>query len=133
MARSYVKIYGPPVLKSLKALEKVAVEMSKKTTMKYYSTLVPSISPQDLYGGRVPGMAGYDQALRRYGDDILTEISMPVEEKIKLLSSSGDMLGEYDFFYEWGKDPSKAEVQELIGMLDDALADCGCRYTIVTK
>jgi len=29
---------------------------------------------------------------------------MPVEEKVKLISGSSDTLGDYDFFFEWGKD-----------------------------
>ena len=133
MARSYIKIYGPPILKALKALEKVAFEMGKKTTMKFYSTLVPSPSLLDVYGTRIPGQIGAGTGLQVFANQILTEIDIPAEEKVKLVSNAGDMLGEYDFFFEWGTDPSKAQVQELIGLLDDALADCGCRYTIVTK
>lgn len=134
MAKSYVKIYGPPVLKSLKALEKVALEMSKKTTMRYFSALVPGIAGIDEYG-RTSGFmyTGGVDTLERYTTGLLTEAGLTPEEKIKLISRSGETLGEYDFFFEWGTDPSKAQVEELIGLVDDALADCGCRYTIVTK
>ena len=129
MARSYIKIYGPPVLSSLKSLEKVAVEMSKKTTIRYYSALIPpmpstsmQMSPRD-----------YNDMMLNYTQGVLTDVELPGDEKIKLISKSGDTLGEYDFFFEWGREPTKKEVQELIGMIDETLADCGCRYTIVTK
>ena len=128
MAKSYIKIYGPPILKSLKALEKVAAEMSKKTTMRYYSVLVPQLpfySSGDL--------GSYDYVRREYVGGILADIDMTEQEKVKLVSRAGDTLGEYDFFFEWEKEPSKQQVEELISMIDEALADCGCRYTIVTK
>ena len=127
MTRSYVKIYGPPVLSSLRALEKVALEMSKKTTMKYYSVMVPSApyAPADA--------SAYGNVMRDYVAGILADVEMPAEEKVKLISKSGDTLGEYDFFFEWGEEPTMQQVQELIGKIDEALADCGCRYTMTTK
>lgn len=129
MTKSYVKIYGPPVLKSLKALEKVAVEMGKKTGMRHYSVLVPT--PEVASYGM--GSRDYSSTVQGYADSLLTGVELPAEEKIKLISKSGDTLGEYDFFFEWVEHPTKPEVRELIEMVDAALADCGCRYTIVTK
>ena len=130
MARSYIKIYGPPLLKSLRSLEKVAVEFSNKTTMRYYSAVVPS-PPQ--FGTLARGSDLRQETVLSYTQGILTEIDMSPEDKIKLISRSGDLLGDYDFFFEWGKEPTKQEVQELIAKIDETLADCGCRYSIVTK
>jgi len=127
LARSYIKVYGPPILKAIRALEKVAVEFSKTTTIRHYDILTP--------GPPYPGVAGiitrdvYSAPIQ----DLLPEIQIPVEEKVKLISRSSDTLGDHDFFFEWGKEPTKQEVLELIAKIDEALADCGCRYTIVTK
>ena len=123
MAKSYIKVYGPPILKAVRALEKVAVEFSKTTTIRHYDILTPT---PDYVIDAERYMSGYAQYL-------LPEIQMPVEEKVKLISGSSDTLGEYDFFFEWGKEPTKQEVLELISKIDEALSDCGCRYTIVTK
>ena len=127
LTKSYVKIYGPPVLKSIKALEKVAADMGKKTGMRHYSVLVPT--PEISYSTS----GSYESMLLGYANSLLTEVELPAEEKVKLLSRSGDTLGEYDFFFEWAESPTKQRVQELIAMIDDVLADCGCRYTVVTK
>jgi len=122
LARSYIKIYGPPILKAIRALEKVAVDYSKTMMIRHYNMLtpIPPLEPLPM------GSSAYDQVL-------LPEIEMPVEEKIKLISKASDTLGDYDFFFEWGKEPTKQEVMDLIAKIDEALADCGCRYSIVTK
>ena len=122
MARSYIKIYGPPIAKAIRALENVAVEFSKITTIRHYNILTPP--PQ--YFTSQTDVSGYSQML-------LPDIEMPVDEKIKLISKASDTLGEYDFFFEWGEEPTKQQVLELIAKIDEALSDCGCRYTIVTK
>lgn len=128
MAKSYIKLYGPPILKSLRALEKVAAEMSKKTTMRYYSVLVPQLP---FYMGGDSGTANY--MMREYVGGILADVDLSEQDKVKLVSRAGDSLGEYDFFFEWEREPSKQQVIELIGMIDEALVDCGCRYSIITK
>lgn len=122
MARSYIKIYGPPVAKAIRALEKVAVEFSKITTIRHYDILTP---PSQYFTSQTD-VSGYSQML-------LPDIEMPINEKIKLISKASDTLGEYDFFFEWGQEPTKQQVLELIAKIDEALSDCGCRYTIVTK
>ncbi len=117
MARSYIKIYGPPLGKGLRALEKVAVEMSKKTTMRFYSVSIPdiTISPTGTEG--VPTTIG----------------GLSERESVKLISRSSQVLGDYDFFFEWGVEPTVKEINELIDMIDAALIECGCKYTITTK
>lgn len=123
MARSYVKIYGPPILKAIRALEKVAVEFSKTATVRHFNILTPTPDYEQV-GQR---------AMELYGQALLPEIEIPVEEKVKLISKASDTLGDYDFFFEWGKEPTKQEVLELIEKIDEALSGCGCRYSIVTK
>ena len=43
------------------------------------------------------------------------------------------MLGDYDFFFEWEVEPTVEQINELIEMIDVALTDCGCMYSITTK
>jgi len=50
-----------------------------------------------------------------------------------IISSSGDSLGEYDFFYEWLEGPSTEQLKMLIEKTDDTLEPLGCRYTLTTK
>lgn len=119
MTRSYIKIYGPPILKALRALEKVAVEMSKKTTIRVYDVLIPPYTPP--------------MDLPEYGSSVFPDVELPVEEKVKLISKASQTLGEYDFFFEWGEEPTVEQVRELIEKIDEALAKCGCKYTITTK
>ncbi len=130
MARSYIKIYGPPISKAIRALEKVAVEYSKTKTIRHYDILTPSLVSSYL-DETMRGVS--PRGATEYGQNLLPEIEMPVEEKTKLISKASDTLGEYDFFFEWGEEPTKQEVLELIAKIDEALTDCGCRYTIVTK
>jgi hypothetical protein len=56
-----------------------------------------------------------------------------VERCNKIISRSGEMLGEYDFFFEWFKDPSMEELNNFIEKIDTVLTPLGCRYTIITK
>jgi hypothetical protein len=131
LARSYIKIYGPPLLKAIRALEKVAVEFSQKTTIRVYDILTPTpMAPYIDIGTR---QLRERQLPDEYRDFLLPEVEMPVEEKVKLISRASDTLGDHDFFFEWGKEPTKQEVVDLIEKIDEALADCGCRYTITTK
>ncbi len=118
LTRSYIKLQGPPVRKGLKALEKVAIEMSKKTTMRFYSVSVPDI-----------GMISGDQTTSTpYYIGGLSE-----RETVNLISRSSQVLGDYDFFFEWGVEPKVEQINELIEMIDEALADCNCMYSITTK
>lgn len=118
LARSYIKLVGPPVRKGLKALEQVAVEMSKKTTIRFYSVSVPDIGM--VPGGQVSGTP--------YLVGGLSE-----KETVNLISRSSQVLGDYDFFFEWEVEPKVEQINELIEMIDEALTDCGCMYSITTK
>lgn len=127
MARSYIKIYGPPILKGIRALQKIAVEMSKETTVRFYDAYVPTFTPDVMATG------DYRTAYEEYLRGIDVSLPITTEERVKLISRASDTLGEYDFFFEWGEEPKKAQVLELVEKIDEALAECGCTYTIVTK
>lgn len=129
--KSFIKVYGPPLFKALKALEKVAVDLPEVCIMDH--TIAASVG--------LPG-SGFDDATTSDTtmdsmSGIMTFFGGPSaisEERCdSIISKSGESLGVYDFYYEWFKVPSMAEVNSLIEMIDEALAPIGVKYTITTK
>ena len=116
--KSYVKIYGPPTLKAIKELEKLAVDVPEVCIMD--TIIVQSETTLDEVSG-----------VMEYFSSLPTEISM--ERCGKIISKSGELLGEHDFFFEWFTDPTMEQMNDLIEKIDEALAPLGCKYTITTK
>jgi len=123
MAKTYVRIYGPPLLKAMKALEGVAVEMSKSSEVKFSHKCVP-------YPSRM-------QSDRRDWESYLKSLQNTYTECYepqKIISDASMTLGEYDFMFEWAeKKPSMKQVQNLITEVDKSLAPLGVLYTMTTK
>ena len=115
---SLIKIYGPPVLKTIRALEKIAIDMPEVCIM---NTVIIDQTP--------------NFADPTYTSDYFSVI--PVEIEVErcdtIISKSGEKLGEYDFFFEWFKEPTMNELNNLIEKVDEALAPIGSQYTITTK
>jgi hypothetical protein len=115
--KSYIKIYGPPILKAIKTLETVAVGFPEVCIM---DTVIAVSGPQfstqegiaDFFGG--PG-------------------DITVERCSNIISNSGESLGEYDFFFEWFVDPTMDQLNDLIEKVDNAFKPLKCLYTITTK
>ena len=123
--RSFIKIYGPPVAKAIKVLEKIAVDMPNVCIMS--SFIVEGIGPhiaRDI--GLIP-----TESVRNYFASSGTRVSM--ERCDNIISKSGELLGEYDFFFEWFKEPATSELYGLIERIDEDLASLGCLYTITTE
>jgi len=121
MTKSYVKIYGPPVAKAIRALEKIAVDMPE---VSIYSSIL-AISPA------IPFDPTQTQVYFDRSASVGPEIS--VGRKAKLISKHGATIGEYDFFFEWETKPNWEQVEDLINKIDKALKPLGCNYTITTK
>jgi len=129
IVRSYIKLYGPPILKAIGALDKIAVSMPGVCMM---NTMIirgiPASLAADLGGQAIilqrDAVRGYFEA---------SGVSIPVERCENIISKSGEMLGEYDFFFEWFKEASQAQLNELIEKIDDSLISLGCYYTITTR
>lgn len=115
--RSYIKIYGPPILEALRALERIAIDMPEVCIMDKIIELSGPVFDD------VAGVFNYFSSLG--------EITRERCEKI--ISRSGASLGEYDFYFEWLRDPNMEQVKELIRRIDEALTPLGCKYTITTK
>ena len=116
--RSFIKIYGPPMMKALKELQKIAVDM-------------PEVKIMDkIISGGMPNFMEMEYT-SNYFTSLPTTITM--ERSANIISEAGELLGEYDFFFEWETGPSMDQLNELIEKVDEALAPLGCRYTITTK
>ena len=127
--KSYIKLYGPPILEAVQKLEEMAIDMPKVCIM---SSLIEPVLPGSAFGtekheglGRMTPGGVYDY-FSEYG-----EISL--ERCDKIVSKSGAKLGEYDFYFEWFREPTLDELKELIGTIDKELKPLQIRYSIVTK
>ncbi|MCD6155309.1 MAG: hypothetical protein J7J22_06055 [Candidatus Verstraetearchaeota archaeon] len=117
--KTYIKIYGPPIVEALQALEHVAVEISKE---------MPEITFYDVLGGTATSLE--QEITSVYG---LVEEEAVMKHVERLVSKSGWTLGEYDFYFEWARTPTFEELKKLISKVDEALKPLGCRYTVTTK
>jgi hypothetical protein len=121
--RSYIKIFGPPLFEAIEALEKISIDFPEVCIM---DPLIHNftLSHEDFLG--------YDpEWVQNYFRSSGKEIS--IERCDTLVSDSGEMLGEYDFFFEWFREPKTDELKDLIKKIDEALSPLGCKYTITTQ
>jgi hypothetical protein len=126
--KSYIKIYGPPMMKALKALEKLAIDFPEVCIMSSrieagLPGYVDDVPATDIGLSSVSGIMSYFG-----GPETITE-----ERCNSIISKSGESLGEYDFFYEWFQEPTMEQLTTLIEKIDEALAKVGVKYTITTK
>jgi hypothetical protein len=112
--------HGPPILKAIKALEAVAVDMSKAISMKFSHKCLPYPSQSNT--------RDWDAYLKN-----MERIYVDCYEPVRLISDGQQQLGEYDFFFEWSEKPNMGKIEDLLGKIDEALKGLGCRYTITTK
>lgn len=136
--RSFLKIFGPPVLKAIKALEMVAVEMPEVCIMDMIMLKeMPSHLARELDvsgtktrsptpRGQFPG----NWALNYFKS---SNVTVPLERCQSIISDAGESLGDYDFFFEWFQEPSMEQMFDLIGRIDEALTPLGCHYTITSR
>jgi hypothetical protein len=122
--KSYIKIIGPPIVKTIKALEKIAVNMPEVCimSMPIQATLETPFTNT--------GFGGLNSAM-----SINTYFSADMSEERcdKIISKSGESLGEYDFYFEWFQDPSMNDVMMLVEKVDEVVSETGASYTITTK
>jgi hypothetical protein len=114
--KSLIKIYGPPTLKAIKKLQKIAIDMPEVCIM-------DTVISQDL-----PRFDSVEGTMDFFGATDIT-----VERCSNIISKSGESLGEHDFYYEWFTEPSMGQLNDLIGKIDEAMTPLGCKYTITTK
>lgn len=118
--KSYIKLSGLPVLKAIKALEKIAVDM-------------PEVCIWDTLLDTVP-LTDYGNYEVDFETDYFNWVGEVPEKRCgKIISKSGEKAGEYDFYFEWNEKPTMDQLNGLIEKIDTAFAALGCRYSITTK
>lgn len=122
MAKTYVRIFGPPLLKAIKALEGVAVDMSKAIEVKFSHKCVPY--PTRLQSDKRDWNTYLKNLQNTYKD---------CYEPQKIISDASMTLGEYDFMFEWTEKPSMKKILGLIENIDGALGDLGVYYSLTTE
>jgi len=120
--RSYIKIYGPPLLKAVEALENLSLDMPEVCIM---DTIIYGIPDYNQRFEEPDYVMNYFANVRSFEE-------IDIKRCDKLVSKSGEMLGEYDFYFEWFTEPSMDQVKMLIGKIDEALIPLGCSYTMTT-
>jgi len=151
LKRSFIKILGPPMLKAIRALEKIAIDTPEVCIM---DSLIIQGLPRDMgqnissptVRGRVRSLYeadGLRDAIGRPGDRKVelfamsyfgdSGISVPVERCRDIISKSGVALGDFDFFFEWIQEPTLRQYGELVQKIDTALENLGCFYTLINK
>ena len=122
MAKTYVRIYGPPLMKALQALEGVAVGMSKEREVKFSHKCIP-------YPSRIQTD---DRSWQNYLNT-LKNTYVDCYEPQKIISDAKQLLGENDFMFEWvEKKPTLKQMENLIEKIDQTLLGLGVYYTIKT-
>lgn len=116
--KSYIKIYGPPLLPALKTLQKLAIDFPEVCIMD------PIISAD------LPGFNNVD-----YTQNYFSGLGMTIDRERcgKIISKSKETLGKNDFYFEWFTKPTMDQIIDLIEKIDKALEPTGVRYTITTK
>jgi hypothetical protein len=117
--KTYVRIYGPPLMEALDELQKIAGGMPKVTHYHFMANYMPLPFPEPTVSGG-PGA-------------ILPSPAVPKKVTEPLISKSGHTLGDHDFFFEWTEDPSWDQMRELVSKIDKAFTRLGCKYTLSTK
>ncbi|MBQ03219.1 hypothetical protein CL673_00690 [Candidatus Bathyarchaeota archaeon] len=127
--KSYIKIFGPPVLEAIRELEKIAVGLPQ---VRIWDTVFARGIPKNL-SRDVGGQHFQNNRLDWIGSYFEKQGVSISRERIKnIVSSSGSSIGNYDFFFEWLEGPTFENLTMLIEKIDNALAPLGCRYTITT-
>jgi hypothetical protein len=134
--RTYIKIYGPPLIDSIKALEFISVDMPEICIMNVLvSGNISDHIAQDIGVNPSPVRVQQTDPVTGWTMNYFkaSKIEVPAERCFSIISKSGESLGEYDFFFEWFKKPTMEQIENLLQRVDDALTPLGCLYTATTK
>ena len=136
--KSYIKVFGPPILEAIRALELIAIEMPEvqiidTIRLQGASDLISRDVGTSTVQKRGTGSLGLFPGgnLRRYSSS--PDVIIPVERTRSIVRDAGESLGDYDFFYEWLQKPTQVQIHDLINRIEAALTPLGCKYRITTS
>jgi hypothetical protein len=135
MMITFVKLMGPPILKAIRSLENISVDMPSVCIMdSLMANNLPDFAISDISGSRVGSYASHPDASSRadftYQFFKGAGIAINRERCGNIISTSGVDLGEDDFYFEWFKEPDKDELLDFIERVDEALSQVGCLYSL---
>jgi len=141
--KTYVKIYGPPVLEAIRALESIAVGIPEVCIMNtIISTDLPSRIKKDI-GLNIASVGNVritDPVIANWANDYFNSVGIAIKsERCRTIISesgiteSGTSLGNFDFYFEWYKKPNMHRLENLIKSIDAAFKELGCMYTLETR
>ena len=141
--KTYVKIYGPPVLEAIRALESIAVGIPEVCIMNtIISTDLPSSIKKDI-GLNIASVGNVritDPVIANWANDYFNSVGIAIKsERCRtIISESGitessTSLGDFDFYFEWYKKPNMHRLENLIKSIDAAFKDLGCMYKLETR
>ena len=110
----FVKVIGPPYLEAIRALEKIALDTPEICIM---NTILMHGNP---YLDSLDWIYNYFKGLGK----------VSYQWCARIISKHGQLLGDFDFFYEWFQEPSLEQINEMIRIMDEALKPLGAMYTI---
>ena len=114
--KALIRIYAPPYLEAIEALEKIAVESPHICLMN------PLLLQSDPYTRAVDWVFNYFKGRGNVEYERCGHILAPAEE-----------LEGHDFVFLWMVEPTREYINETIRKVDDALKPLGARYTITLK
>ncbi len=114
--KALIRLYGPPYLKAIEALEKIAVESP------HFCLMNPVLLHSDPYVRAVDWVYNY-----------FKERGTVTYERCGRLLAPAEELEGYDFVFVWTVEPNMEGVNRLIEEIDDALMPLGTRYTVSFK
>jgi len=110
-------------------LEKLAIDVPTVCIM---NPLIQQLYTDDVGGGS-PESGPTTSAAKTMEYFMPLKKDIGPERRDKIISKSGEKLGEYDFFFEWFKTPNVDELNNLIKMIDKALAPWGASTLLLRR
>ncbi len=114
--KALIRLYGPPYIEAVAALEKIAVENPRICLMNQV------LLHADPYTQAVDWVYNYFKGRGK----------VSYERCGSILAKAEDLEG-HDFVFVWMLEPTKGYVDELIKRIDGALKPLGVMYTITFK
>lgn len=114
--------------KAIRTLEKMAYMTPEVCIMD--ASIIDKI-PSAYQLGTMSAQGMTDWAVGYFGE--IEDIDIRTDRCSKIISKSGEELGEYDFMFEWFEKPEKAQVEKLERDIVEALKPLGCKAEIVNR
>ncbi len=114
--RMFIKLYGPPLGKALRALEKVGWQ-------------TPEVCIMDTFIETYP--ANFYTAENTVDHFKMSSDVVSRERCSNIIADSSFRLGRFDFYYQWWTIPTLTQIHDLYGRIDEALEPLGVWYEVV--